>query len=207
MTQIVDVIILGAGPGGLSAATALALRGLDVTVVNNGYLMGYGIEGAFKSKAEFEIARLYADTALRQDLFTNRPTPDFGAVKRAIEHTATGLSSAIDTRLRRLGIKLLKGAGRFTDSRTVVVGDDIIQAGYIVIATGSVPKVFPGVTVDGSRVLTSDEIVHLTSLPESLLILGAGVIGCEFASIFNELGSKVRLVDTQARILPARMRI
>ena len=201
MIQTVDVIILGAGPGGLSAATALALRGLDVMVVNDGYLMGYGIEGAFKSKAEFEIARLYANTALRQDLFTIRSTPDFGAVKRAIERTAKNLSSTITMRLQRLGIKLLKGAGFFADSRTVIVGDDIIKAGYIVIATGSVPRVFPGVTVDGSRVVTSDEIVRLTSLPESLLILGAGVIGCEFASIFNELGSKVLLVDTQARIL------
>ncbi len=201
MTQIVDVIILGAGPGGLSAATALALRGLDVTVVNNGYLMGYGIEGAFKSKAEFEIARLYANTALRRDLFTMQPAPNFGAVKGAIEHTAKHLSSGIKTRLQRLGIKLLKGVGQFVDSRTVVVGDDIVRAENIVIATGSVPRVFPGVTVDARRVLTSDEIVRLTALPESLLILGAGVIGCEFASIFNELGAKVLLVDTQARIL------
>ena len=102
MIQTVDVIILGAGPGGLSAATALALRGLDVMVVNDGYLMGYGIEGAFKSKAEFEIARLYANTALRQDLFTIRSTPDFGAVKRAIERTAKDLSSVIKMRLQRL---------------------------------------------------------------------------------------------------------
>ena len=92
MLQTVDVIILGAGPGGLSAATALALCGLDVTVVNNGHLMGYGIQGAFKSKAEFEIARLYANTALRQDLFTMQSAPDFEAVKGAIEHTAKHLS-------------------------------------------------------------------------------------------------------------------
>ena len=201
MLKTADVIILGAGPGGLSAATALALHGLDVTVVNNGHLMGYGIEGAFKSKAEFEIARLYANTALRRDLFTMQPAPNFGAVKGAIEHTAKHLSSGIKTRLQRLGIKLLKGVGQFVDPRTVVVGDDIIRAGNIVIATGSVPRVFPGVTVDARRVLTSDEIVRLTALPESLLILGAGVIGCEFASIFNELGAKVLLVDTQARIL------
>jgi len=201
MLKTADVIILGAGPGGLSAATALALRGLDVTVVNNGHLMGYGIEGAFKSKAEFEIARLYANTALRRDLFTMQPAPNFGAVKGAIEHTAKHLSSGIKTRLQRLGIKLLKGAGQFVDPRTVVVGDDIVRAENIVIATGSVPRVFPGVTVDARRVLTSDEIVRLTALPESLLILGAGVIGCEFASIFNELGAKVLLVDTQARIL------
>ena len=201
MVHTVDVIILGAGPGGLSAATALALRGLDVTVVNNGHLMGYGIQGAFKSKAEFEIARLYANTALRRDLFTMQPAPNFGAVKGAIEHTAKHLSSGIKTRLQRLGIKLLKGVGQFVDPRTVVVGDDIVRAENIVIATGSVPRVFPGVTVDARRVLTSDEIVRLTALPESLLILGAGVIGCEFASIFNELGAKVLLVDTQARIL------
>ena len=201
MLKTADVIILGAGPGGLSAATALALRGLDVTVVNNGHLMGYGIEGAFKSKAEFEIARLYANTALRRDLFTMQPAPNFGAVKGAIEHTAKHLSSGIKTRLQRLGIKLLKGVGQFVDPRTVVVGDDIVRAENIVIATGSVPRVFPGVTVDARRVLTSDEIVRLTALPESLLILGAGVIGCEFASIFNELGAKVLLVDTQARIL------
>ena len=201
MLKTADVIILGAGPGGLSAATALALRGLDVTVVNNGHLMGYGIEGAFKSKAEFEIARLYANTALRRDLFTMQPAPNFGAVKGAIEHTAKHLSSGIKTRLQRLGIKLLKGVGQFVDPRTVVVGDDIVRAENIVIATGSVPRVFPGVTVDARRVLTSDEIVRLTALPESLLILGAGVIGCEFASIFNELGAKVLLVDTQAHIL------
>ena len=201
MLQTADVIIIGAGPGGLSAATALALGGLDVTVINNGHLMGYGIEGAFKSKAEFEVARLYADTALRQDLFTMRPALDFGAVKGAIEHTARNLSSGIQTRLQRLGIKILKGAGQFIDPGTVVVGDDIIRAQEIVVATGSIPRVFPGVTVDGRQVLTSDEIVHLASLPKSLLIIGAGVIGCEFASIFNELGSKVALVDTQARIL------
>ena len=201
MLKTADVIILGAGPGGLSAATALALHGLDVTVVNNGHLMGYGIEGAFKSKAEFEIARLYANTALRRDLFTMQPAPNFGAVKGTIEHTAKHLSSGIKTRLQRLGIKLLKGVGQFVDPRTVVVGDDIVRAENIVIATGSVPRVFPGVTVDARRVLTSDEIVRLAALPESILILGAGVIGCEFASIFNELGAKVLLVDTQAHIL------
>ncbi len=206
MVRTVDVVVLGGGPGGLSAATTLALRGVEVVVVNDGHLMGYGIEGAFKSKAEFEIARLYAHTRLRQDLFETRPAPGFGAVKQGIERAAKDLGSGIEARLQLLGIELLKGKGRFADPETIVVGDDILQARNIVIATGSVPRVFPGVTVDARQVLTSDEIVRLTTLPGSLLILGAGVIGCEFASIFNELGSRIQLVDTQARILSSEDR-
>ena len=201
MVKTTDVVILGGGPGGLSAAATLALRGLKVTVVNDGHLMGYGIEGAFKSKASFEIAREYAHVTIRDDVFDTLSTPNFESVARGIERAAKDLTTGIETRLQRLGVTLLNGKGRSTDPNTIQVGDDSIQAKHIVIATGSAPRVFPGVTVDGKRVLTSDEIVRLTSLPKSLVVLGAGVIGCEFACIFNELGSKVTLVDTQDRIL------
>jgi len=201
MERDADVVVIGAGPGGLSAAVTLALQGREVLVVNDGHLMGYGIEGAFKSKASFEIARLFAHATMRRDLFDLPSAPSFGAVEQGIERAAKDLGASIQTRMDRLGIELVKGRGQFIDPNTVRVGGDTIRANSFILATGTVPRVLPGVTVDGNRVLTSDEIVKLTSLPESLLILGAGIIGCEFASIYSELGSKVTLVDTQDRIL------
>ena len=201
MIRAIDIIVIGAGPGGLSAAGSLALHGREVAVISDGHLMGYGIEGAFKSKAAFEIANLYAHATTRPNLFTKSSAPSYGAVKQGIEHAAKGLDATIQTRLDRLGIEVIQGRGRFIDANTIMVGDDFIRANYIVIATGTVPRIFPGVAVDGHQVLTSDEIGGLNFLPKSLLILGAGIIGCEFASIFNELGSKVKLVDTQDRIL------
>ncbi len=201
MDRTVDIVVIGAGPGGLGAAGTLALHGRDVLVISDGHLMGYGIEGAFKSKAGFEIARLHAHATMRRDLFELSAAPSFDAVEQSIEHAAKGLGDSILNRLDRLGIEVVEGRGRFIDANSVMVGDDTIRARHIVIATGTVPRVFPGVRVDGHRVLTSDEIVGIKFLPKSLLILGAGIIGCEFASIFNGLGSKVKLVDTQDRIL------
>ena len=201
MDRTVDIVVIGPGPGGLSAAGTLALHGRDVLVISDGHLMGYGIEGAFKSKAGFEIARLHAHATMRRDLFELPAAPRFGAVEQSIEHAAKGLADSIRNRLDRLGVEVVEGRGRFIDANSVMVGDDTIRARHIVIATGTVPRVFPGVRVDGHRVLTSDEIVGIKFLPKSLLILGAGIIGCEFASIFNGLGSKVKLVDTQDRIL------
>ena len=156
MERTADIVVIGAGPGGLSAAAALALQGREVLVISDGHLMGYGIEGAFKSKAGFEIARLFAHATMRRDLFQIPSAPSFGAVEQGISRAAKDLLSGIQTRLDRLGVALLNGRGHFTDPNTIKVGDDTIRANTIVIATGTVPRVLPGVTIDGHRVLTSD---------------------------------------------------
>ena len=152
MDRTADIVVIGAGPGGLSAAATLALHGRDAVVISDGHLMGYGIEGAFKSKASFEIARLYAHATMRRDLFKLPSAPNFVAVEHGINRAAKGLDESIRSRMDRLGVELVNGRGRFIDENTVGVGDDTIRAEHIVIATGTVPRVFPNINVDGHRV-------------------------------------------------------
>lgn len=196
-----DVCILGGGPGGLSAASALALRGKRVVVINDGALMGYGIEGAFKSKAAFEITRQFVYSSLRPDVFGKLTAPPFDAVMRGCDRAAEGLNASVQDRLERLKVQVIKGRGRFEDANTIVVGEERIRAPNIIIATGSKPRVPRGVTIDSEYILTSDSVNLCQRLPQSLAVLGAGVIGCEFASIFAALGSQVTLVDSQDRVL------
>jgi dihydrolipoamide dehydrogenase len=196
-----DVCILGGGPGGLSAASALALRGKRVVVINEGSLMGYGIEGAFKSKAAFEITRQFVYASMRPEVFGKQATPSFDAVMRGCDRSAAGLNASVEDRLERLKVQVIKGRGHFEDANTIVVGEQRIRAPHIIIATGSKPRVPRGVTIDSEHILTSDSVNLCSRLPQSLAVLGAGVIGCEFASIFAALGSHVTLVDSQDRVL------
>ncbi|NNF52633.1 MAG: NAD(P)/FAD-dependent oxidoreductase [Gammaproteobacteria bacterium] len=196
-----DICIIGGGPGGLAAATALALHGRAVTVVNGGPLMGYGIEGAFKSKAEFEITRQYVYASLRPEVFGSTPPPKFENVLRGTEKSASSLNASVLDRMQRLGVKMITGHARFIDPHTVVVGGQELKASKFIIATGSRPRIPKGLTADNDRIMSSDTVNLRAGLPESILILGAGVIGCEYASIFAALGSRVTLLDTQDRVL------
>ncbi len=196
-----DVCVIGGGPGGLGAAVTLAMRGRNVVVVNAGPLMGYGIEGAFKSKSEYEITRHYLQSRFRPEVFGNSSPPAWHSVRAGIERSAHWLNVSLEDRLRRLGVKLIGGHATFENRNTILVNDESVQAAQVIIATGTLPRLLPGIDVDGHHVVTSDEIMGVDSLPESLVVLGGGVIGCEFAGMFAALGSQVKLIDTQDRIL------
>ncbi len=183
------------------AAVTLALRGRNVVVVNAGPLMGYGIEGAFKSKSEFEITRHYLQSRFRPEVFGNSSPPAWHGVRAGIERSARGLNVSLQDRIRRLGVTLISGHATFENRNTILVNDERVRAAKVIIATGTLPRLLPGIDVDGRHVVTSDEIMEIDSLPESLVVLGGGVIGCEFAGMFAALGSQVKLIDTQDRIL------
>ena len=200
-TEHCDVLIVGGGPGGISAASKVALQGKKAIVINDGPLMGYGIEGAFKSKAGYEIAREYQHVKFRDDVFGQISPMDFASLHTGIEGSAASLTAMLETRLRRLNIKMVQGRAHFLDAHNVAVGDSRFSGDHIVIATGTRPRTLPNLNVDGTTVITSDEAVNLSRSPKSVLILGAGVIGCEFASVFSAAGTEVHLVDSKDHIM------
>jgi len=199
-TDRYDLVILGAGPAGVAAATDAGLRGLKTCLVGEGRFYGYGLEGAFKSKSLYEIARAHHAVRHRWELAADGYTVDHEALAAANEAGAEALRGVHRRKLEGLGVTVIEGRGRFADPHTVAVGDRRLRGEHVLVATGTRPRTLPGIDPDGERVLTSDHIVDVRRPLPSLMILGAGVIGCEFASIFASLGSRVTLVDTKERI-------
>ena len=177
-TEHYDVLIIGGGPGGISAASKVALQGKRAVIINDGPLMGYGIEGAFKSKASYEIAREYMHARYREDVFGQIAALDYSKLQNGINRSAASLTSMLETRLKRLDVRVVQGKAIFVNDHKIAVGKNEFSGDYIIIATGTRPKKLPNMLVDGKKVITSDEVIKLTKSPKSILILGAGVIGC-----------------------------
>ena len=197
-----DVLVIGAGPGGMAAATRGALKGLKVGLVNGKRLWGYGIQGAYKSKGMYELAKDHlVATKSDRGYQPSKVKIDFGQVQAQLQQGSGELELLYQEQVERLGIVELRGMAEFIDPHTVRVAGADYGADHIIIATGTTPRWLPAVQRDGELIMSSDEIVSLDRLPESLLILGAGVIGCEFASIFNAFGCKVTLLDAYPVIL------
>ena len=197
-----DVLVIGAGPGGMAAATRGAIKGLKVGLVNGDRLWGQGIHGAYKSKGMYELAKDHRVATKAGRGYTPAPPDmDFTQVQAQLNQGAAELESLYEGQIEMLHITQIKGMAAFVDRNTVSVNGEQYSADNFVIATGTQPRWLSSIQQDGRRIMTSDEIVTLMVKPERLLILGAGVIGCEFASIFNTFGSTVTLLDAREKIL------
>ena len=214
-----DLCVLGAGPGGYAAAMRAHDLGKRVVIVERGQVGGAGIHaGALSSKTMWHLSNDYA-CAARAD----RGYHSVGGLEvsypSVIESVRTAVSerrSLLDRQLAHLAIPsanggivtLVRGSARFTSPTTVEVkrhdgGVESIEATNFVIATGSRPRVPDGIPVDGEYVVTSDQIESFPSFPASMVIVGAGVVGCEYATIFANYGkTKIHIIDRQPRILP-----
>ena len=197
-----DLAIVGAGPAGMAAALYAASQGLAVTLVNGGGLLGYGLHGAYKSKGMYELAkdRLIA-LKMGRGYDPSGPDVRFDEIHDQLSTGTATLTEINLGYLKQLEVRVVSGAGRFVDAHTLEVNGQRIRAPRFLIATGSRPRVLPGMEVDGKLIMTSDHVVDVDESFRSLTVVGAGVIGCEFASIFTAFGVHVTLLDTADRLL------
>ena len=212
-----DLIIIGAGPGGYETAVRAAKAGLQVVVVERAHLGGTCLNaGCIPTKC---LCRSAEQMDGLRDMNTDLPAPSldefFTASVQRKNSVVEKLKAGIAQLMKAPGITLVEGEARFVDAHTVAVrpvGDSqpdasqpeerLFSSAFIIIATGSVTKFLPipGAHADG--VLTSTEMLNLATLPRRLAVIGGGVIGLEFASIFTSMGTKVDVVEYCKEILP-----
>lgn len=195
-----DLIIIGSGPGGYQAAAYAAKNGLNVVIIEERHAGGTCLnEGCIPTKT------LCHEVDVLETLKTVMPSAkvDYGHVNQRLEEVIGQLRSGVEQLMAMPGITMVNGHAAFKDAHTVCVGNEEYSASKIIIATGSKPKMPPHADIDMNVVSTSTEMLQLNHVPESIAIVGAGVIGMEFASIFNSFGSKVTVIEFLKECLPA----
>lgn len=201
-----QLVVLGGGPAGLVAAAGAAGLGARVALVERDLLGGDCLNvGCVPSKTLLRAARTAAEIRQARDfgIRTAEPEIDFAAVMERVRRVRADLAPADSAeRFRKLGVDVFLGEGRFLNDDTVEVNDAKLRFGRCVIATGARPKVpdIPG--LKESRWFTNETIFTLTELPERLLVIGGGPVGCELGQAFARLGSRVTLVARNGRLLP-----
>jgi dihydrolipoamide dehydrogenase len=215
LTKNYDIAIIGAGPGGYVAAIRASQLGGRVVVIEKDELGGTCLNrGCIPTKTLVVSARLLNSVKKGGEFGINsgEVSVDYSIITKRKERIIKQLISGIAQLFKSYDIEVIKGKGKLTDRikdklREIEVEKDdgsveIVVAKKLIIATGSVPAPIPGITIDERDVITSDQVLELEEVPSSLLIVGGGVIGVEFASIFNSLGSKVTIVEILPRIIP-----
>jgi dihydrolipoamide dehydrogenase len=213
MTDITcKLLVIGAGPGGYVCAIRAGQLGLDTVIVESGKLGGSCLNvGCIPSKAmihvaeEFEKAAQAAAGKTPFGLSVAEPKLDLKQAVAWKDGIVQRLNNGVAGLLRKAGVKIVHGQARFRDGKTVAVetetGPKLIKAETIVIATGSVPVELPALPFGGD-VISSTGALALTELPKRLVVVGGGYIGLELGTAFARLGSKVTVIEAQAKILP-----
>ncbi|MEU0245332.1 dihydrolipoyl dehydrogenase [Streptomyces sp. NPDC006235] len=215
-----DVIVIGGGTGGYSTALRAAALGLDVVLVERDKVGGTCLHrGCIPSKAMLHAAELVdgiAEARERWGVKATLDTVDWPALVATRDDIVSRNHRGVEAHLAHAGVRVVSGSARLTGPRSVRVegvhgepGADREPGAYdlsarrgLVLATGSRPRTLPGLAPDGRRVVTSDDALFAPGLPASVLVLGGGAIGVEYASFHRSLGADVTLVEAADRIVP-----
>ena len=200
-----DIVVLGGGSGGYACALRAAELGMRVALIERDRVGGTCLHrGCIPTKALLHAAEI-ADQSKESATFGIKTSydgvdmPGLHSYKNGVvDRLWKGLQSTIASRK----IETIIGDGRLVSPTKVAVGDDIYEGRHIVLATGSQPRSLPGLEIDGYRVISSDDALTLDRVPGSVVILGGGVIGVEFASIWRSFGAEVTIVEMLPHLLP-----
>jgi dihydrolipoyl dehydrogenase len=201
-----DVLILGAGSGGYACALRAAQLGLTVGLVEKGNLGGTCLHvGCIPTKALLHAAEV-ADMARESEQFGVRASLDgidMAGVNSYKDGVVSRLFKGLTGLIKSRGITVIEGEGRLTGPKQVTVGDRTYTGTHVVLASGSYSRTLPGLDIDGERVLTSEQALRLDRVPSSVIVLGGGVIGCEFASVWKSFGADVTIIEALPRLVAA----
>jgi dihydrolipoamide dehydrogenase len=200
-----DIVILGGGSGGYACALRAAEFGKRVALIERDKVGGTCLHrGCIPTKALLHAAEV-ADVSRESEKFGIKTTfegIEMPAVLSYQNGVVDRLWKGLQSTLASRKIDVIYGEGRLASPTSVAVGDAVYTGDHVVLASGSVPRSIPGLNVDGVRVITSDDALRLDRVPSSVIILGGGVIGVEFASVWRSFGAEVTIVEMAPQLLP-----
>ncbi|MCM8790132.1 MAG: dihydrolipoyl dehydrogenase [Candidatus Omnitrophica bacterium] len=205
-----DIAIIGSGPGGYVAGLYASRHGLNVAVIEKDFVGGTCLNrGCISTKSLLNSVSIFSKIkkAAALGVKAEGVSLDFARMMARKNEVVARLRAGIETLFRAAGVDLVRGQARLKGPGAIsVAGIGDLKANNIIIAAGSRVAEIPSIRIDGSSVLSSDNVLDINAIPASILIVGGGVIGCEFANLFNKLGSKVTIVEITETLIPTQSR-
>lgn len=204
-----DIVVIGGGPGGYVSAIRAAQKGAKVALIEKLTMGGTCLNrGCIPTKTLYTSAKIFSTIKRSEDfgIEVGEPKVKLRTLVRRKDEVVTNLRDGVSKLLKAHGVTVFNGNGRIQNKNEVSVKSlngeiTILNAKNIIVATGSEPAILPMFNIDGENIMTSTEILNLKVMPKSLLIIGGGVMGCEFASIFANFGVNVTIVEALGSIL------
>jgi dihydrolipoamide dehydrogenase len=199
-----DLVILGGGSGGYAAALRGAQLGLSVALIEKDKLGGTCLHrGCIPTKALLHAGEIADNSRHASEFGVNAQfiSMDMVAVNAYKDGVVSKLHKGLQGLVKSRNISYVEGTGRLTSPNTVQVNGENYTGKNVILATGSYPRTLPGLDIDGTQIVTSEEAMAFTHVPKSVIVLGGGVIGCEFASVWNSFGSEVTIIEGLPRLV------